>query len=140
MDRSECWNYLGPFLINRSGVYGRHNREGAHRTSYKSFKGNIPKGLTIDHLCRNTICINPDHLEAVTLAENIRRGFSPTAINKRKTACPKGHPYTWRDRGRRTCRPCKIEYLRKHYAMNREKLCREAREKYHRIAEFEEGK
>lgn len=90
----DCWNYLGPFHISRHGIpYGRYGGTGAHRVSYETFKGPIPKGLTIDHLCRNTVCINPNHLEAVTLKENILRGDSPTARHRRSTHCPKGHSY-----------------------------------------------
>jgi len=46
----------------------------AHRFIYEKFKGPIPEGLTLDHSCRNPICVNPDHMEPVTHAENCRRG------------------------------------------------------------------
>ena len=113
MNQSNCWNYLGPFNVSHpSGlIYGRFGGENAHRVAYRSWRGPIPKGLTIDHLCRNTICINPEHLEVVTLAENIRRGFSPTAINKRKTHCLNGHPFTIkRAHGWRGCLVCQRIY------------------------------
>lgn len=155
MDQSECWNYLGPFSFSRSGLpYGRYGGVGAHRISYESFVRPIPKDLTIDHLCRNTICINPEHLEAVSLTDNIRRGYSPTAINRRKLVCPDGHLYTFRESGWRTCRPCKIEYFRNRYKNKAEENRRKAREYYEknretvlrrvksydaRIAEFEKG-
>lgn len=45
-----------------------------HRVSYETFIGPIPKGLEIDHLCRVKVCANPEHLEAVTHQENVRRG------------------------------------------------------------------
>jgi hypothetical protein len=46
----------------------------AHRHYYELHKGPIPEGYQIDHLCRNHSCVNPEHLEAVTQAENMRRG------------------------------------------------------------------
>lgn len=121
MQQSDCWNYLGPFSLTKSGAYyGRYDGENAHRISYRSHIGEIPKGLTIDHLCRNTVCINPKHLEAVTLAENIRRGFSPTAINKRKTHCLRGHPFTIkRAHGQRGCLVCQRVYGRRSYHRRR---------------------
>lgn len=48
-------------------------RMGAHRIAYMRAKGPIPDGHHIDHLCRVTNCINPDHLEAVLPGENVRR-------------------------------------------------------------------
>ena len=51
------------------------------------FKGTIPQGLVIDHLCRNKSCVNPAHLEAVTNTENVLRGEAPSAKAARKTHC-----------------------------------------------------
>lgn len=66
----------------------------AHRWSYEHHIGPIPDGLHLDHLCRVRHCVNPDHLEPVTLAENVLRGESGPAKNARKTHCPQGHPYS----------------------------------------------
>jgi len=80
----------------------------------------IPTGLTIDHLCRNTSCGNPDHLEAVPGGVNTLRGYSPPARNARKAHCPHGHPLSdgnlyrypnpkdWRE-----CRQCRAEAERR---------------------------
>lgn len=123
MNQSNCWIYLGPFGYSRSGVaYGRYSGENAHRVSYRSFVGPIRKGLTVDHLCRNPLCINPRHLEAVTLEENILRGFSPTALNGRKTHCPGGHPYIYLPSGIRGCRLCAAIYARKYRKANKAML------------------
>src|ERR1700752_466118 len=47
---------------------------GAHRFAYAHFREPIPEGMHIDHLCRNRWCVNPDHLEVVTLMGNLLRG------------------------------------------------------------------
>lgn len=86
----------------------------AHRWSYQQFRGQIPEGLVIDHLCRTRHCVNPWHLEAVTPAVNVQRGLSPRiagARNRAKTHCPYGHPYSGENlyvlpRGGRACRIC----------------------------------
>ncbi len=62
-----------------------------HRFSYELHIGPIPEGLVIDHLCRTPACVNPDHLEPVTNAENVRRGEAPSAIGRRTGLCKYGH-------------------------------------------------
>lgn len=73
---SGCWDWLGWCDRDGYGHFSLNMRKKlkAHRLSYELHKGAIPKDLTIDHLCRNRKCCNPDHLEAVTRAENNRRG------------------------------------------------------------------
>lgn len=71
---SGCWNWTG--VLDRDGYAQYHrNRKAkiAHRISYEWHKGKIPFGLTIDHLCKNKCCVNPEHLEAVSIQENGRR-------------------------------------------------------------------
>lgn len=68
---------------------GTRKNQMAHRVVYETFVGKIPEGLTIDHLCRNKSCVNPEHLEVVTYSENQRRAM---AFN-RKTHCKHGHKY-----------------------------------------------
>ena len=89
---SGCWIWLGQCTVGGYGVL-RYCQQSqfAHRFSYEQKHGSIPDGLTIDHLCRVTQCCNPDHLEAVTLRENILRGTSPSANHARKTHCIRGH-------------------------------------------------
>ena len=100
----------------------RWRTEWAHRVSYELFRGPIPDGLQIDHLCRIRHCVNPDHLEAVTQRENILRGTSPSAKAAARDACINGHPYTPENtklfRGDRQCRTCQLTWHRQ----NRRKL------------------
>lgn len=82
-----CW--LFPYTDKRGYAmvwFGRRPEKG-HRFMYRVYKGEIPEGLQIDHLCMVKNCINPDHLEAVTLAENMARLFSSM------TGCRRGHKY-----------------------------------------------
>ena len=108
-DDAECWNWTGSLNTYGYGCYyaGRRRLIYAHRASYEAFVGPIPEGMHIDHLCRNHGCINPSHLEPVTVGENIRRGVSPSALNARKSVCIRGHELvdTYKD-GRRFCRIC----------------------------------
>jgi hypothetical protein len=73
--RTPCWVWTGCRIY--SG-YGRLSVAGklvlAHRYAYELLRQPIPAGLTLDHLCRNRACINPEHLEPVSVAENTRRG------------------------------------------------------------------
>lgn len=72
----------------------------AHRVSHVLYKGPIPNGLVIDHLCRNPSCVNPDHLEAVTQKENVHRGIRGVLKDLRprvatmfeNRVCLNGHP------------------------------------------------
>lgn len=86
----------------------------AHRTMWELLRDQIPDGYVIDHLCGNTLCVNPSHLEPVTNKENIRRGGSVSAHNSRKTHCPKEHEYTKENtridvNGHRHCKKCDEE-------------------------------
>jgi len=89
---SHCWIWTS--TTNNKG-YGRFSVNAkpvlAHRFSYELFKGDIPTGMELDHLCRNPKCVNPNHLEAVTHKENGLRGNSGL-WQKLKMHCPKGHP------------------------------------------------
>ncbi len=103
---SGCWLWTGH--LNRKG-YGVLRQQSAHRAAYELFVGPIPAGLQIDHLCRVRCCVNYQHMEVVTLQENVKRGVVGI-FHRSKTHCPKGHPYdhanTILHNGERRCREC----------------------------------
>lgn len=84
-----------PGVVSVNG-YGRIRVDGKwvgiHRIMYEFFRGPIPSGMVIDHLCRNRSCVNPAHLEVVTAEENTLRGVSFSAANAKKSECVRGHP------------------------------------------------
>ena len=115
-----CWIWHGSVT---SAGYGelkitasRKNtvKSSPHRFAYIYFIGTIGVDLEVDHLCRNRLCANPLHLEAVSLQENRRRR------NEAKTHCKNGHEFTeentYAHLGRRSCRTCLRENQRRfHY-------------------------
>ena len=125
IDKTEsCWNWTG--FKNAQG-YGHFRMKDhvykAHRVSYLIKYEKIDSDLYIDHLCRNTSCVNPSHLEQVTHKENIIRGDGITASNARKTHCKYGHEFTpentyQKSMGRecRTCKKLMMREFRKHHS------------------------
>lgn len=116
---SGCFLWTGDFI---PGGYGRKRHLGkwvyAHRLVYEMEHGEIPKDMTIDHLCRVRSCVNTRHMEVVTGRENTLRGFSPSALNFRKKICPKcSGPYTKNNRDR-ICVNCRNTYRRNRYAIS----------------------
>lgn len=115
-----CWEWTGAtrkgYGTFQSTQWGKTIHRLAHRHAYELLVGPIPEGLTIDHLCRNTLCVNPAHLEPVTGEENRNRG-SRSPLN---TTCINGHAYTpentYRYKNRRECRTCRrLAGMRQYY-------------------------
>lgn len=122
---TRCWVWQGYQRRGYGRIMGKTRHDTAHRLSYELFVGPIPAGLTIDHLCHNTLCVNPAHLEAVTLRENIaRRDNAGCGWRRNKTHCKRGHAFTASNttvridqKGRlsRNCRECKDMHNRARY-------------------------
>lgn len=112
----ECWEWKGTVNHGYGRIYVNNPpwSSPAHRVSYELLVGPIPEGLHIDHLCRNTLCVNPDHLEPVTPAENTRRGSAA----RRTDFCKYGHSFEdalINPKGHRSCRTCVNERRRARY-------------------------
>lgn len=133
-----CWEWTASTSSGGYGMFALSRTQFmAHRVSYELHIGLIPEGLTLDHTCHspatcwlddhNTCphrrCVNPEHLEPITMLENARRGR-----HKLKSECPSGHPYDeentmWYD-GRRYCRECGRKYKREYARRKRAETAR----------------
>jgi hypothetical protein len=122
LDGTGCWLWQG--AKGSELRYGQTQWDGrvqpVHVVVYKLFNGLIPQGLELDHLCRVNHCCNPDHLEAVTHAENVRRGTAADHVILKwltATHCQGGHPFIvsniYREpNGKRRCLECKRQRMR----------------------------
>jgi len=97
-DGKGCCIWMGA-TAGRDRSHGHINTDGktyryVHIIVYEYIYGSVPKGLVLDHICDNGLCVWPYHLKPVTNKVNILRGNSPSAINARKDTCIYGHLYT----------------------------------------------
>lgn len=79
-----CWRWTGaldPDGYGQVSVAGKTKQ--AHFASWEAVNGPVPEGHELDHLCRVRCCVNPDHLEAVTHSENVRRAVAAQKVEKR---------------------------------------------------------
>jgi len=110
-EENGCWIWTAGLMGNGYGFFAPAHGAyfSAHRWSYMHFRGPIPDGLALDHLCRTRACVNPDHLEPVTLSENQRRGSRPPHTLPRPF-CGRGHEMNGDNVGftqqSRYCRAC----------------------------------
>lgn len=122
---NSCWEWTGRIAKNGyAQAWHRGTNTSAHRVSYIAFKGEIPFKYTVDHLCRNIICVNPDHLEAVPHKVNAARGNPLWKQEAARTHCPYGHEYTEDNTYSyptkhggvcRNCKTCMKERTRRNY-------------------------
>lgn len=84
-----CWLWRGAKYVSGYGIIWHSELRtptGAHRYAYELWVGPIPAGLEVDHICRQRLCVNPEHLRLLTPSENASRWA------REKTHCPAGHP------------------------------------------------
>lgn len=122
--QGECVAIVNPLKSGYALIALPHRRPRlAHRFFWELFVSEVPKGLVLDHLCRNRACVLPSHLRITTHRENILCGSGAPAKHAIKTHCNRGHKYTTENtvktRHGRRCRKCREaqrrEFHRKHY-------------------------
>lgn len=128
VDKTEdCWLWRG-YLVSGYGQFNADNKAFmAHRYAYEMLVGPIPPGLQLDHLCRVRNCVNPAHLEPVTVRENVLRGVGITAQFARATHCINGHEFTPENTGSqgkgRYCRTCHRASWHRWYKRKEQATC-----------------
>jgi hypothetical protein len=106
-DPDGCWPWMrGTDAYGYGSLMVDGKTTKAHRYSYWLMTGQMPD--TLDHLCRNRLCVNPAHLEPTSRGENVLRGTGFAAANAAKTTCPNGHQYDYAEPGgSRRCKACR---------------------------------
>lgn len=109
-----CWPWAGPLSDHGYGLFPHKGRRlYAHRVAYERVNGKLARGMTVDHTCRVRSCVNPDHLEAVTRGDNLRRAVEYRRPQKKRLghgACNHGDVDVYVDpSGKRVCRICRRE-------------------------------
>ncbi len=101
-EETGCWLWQGSLYRNGYGQLNRDGQRLAHRWYYLTYKGPIPDGMQLDHLCRVRNCVNPDHLEPVTHTENLLRSPLVGKCRREPTHCNHGHAYEGKNYRRRS--------------------------------------
>ena len=108
-----CWEWTGKDWVGPyAKIHHNNKRYYVHRFFYEYFTGTMLHNKEIDHLCKNTWCCNPEHLEAVDRETNINRSNGITVINANKVVCKRGHAFTRSVNGKRICQTCKTDLQR----------------------------
>ena len=124
---SGCWLWSrGTNGVGYGVAVVNSKQELAHRVVFEIYKGKIADGLTLDHLCRVPLCVNPDHLEAVTHRENVLRGKAVTALNAKKKYCKHGHELREENvyrsgTNKRRCKLCTSRLAKIYYMKHKDK-------------------
>lgn len=132
---SGCWLWEGATIKSGKALYGVIGNESgelprsilAHRASYQIHKGNIPSKVHVDHMCTNTLCVNPEHLQALTYSEHGEITWQRVL----KGHCKRGHlmdvKNSWVEKtGQKHCRRCHADREAKNRANKSKRfMCRE---------------
>lgn len=134
-----CWLWTASLTTTGYGMFHHHPfGRMAHRAAWRIYRGPIPDGMLIDHMCRVPICVNPDHLRVVTPQINtIQNSVSVAAKRAAQTVCSRcGLPFGVRKprgggkRGTvRRCLPCVRLRAREWHKKNKDRVNAKLRER-----------